>query len=150
MIRKPCPLKEIHNHHTWYGEPQGNDNAERLGYHYCAGIDFAILEPGLALPEKSSHRYALPEHYKEILAEAERRFAEAYAEYGDSSKDTTGLAGQWADLYRKIMKLKAPLWAGEEGRLTRESESTVLFDLIGHALLALKMIQDGDRGGRKP
>lgn len=90
----------------------------------------------------------LPAGYATIATTAFLKFAEAYAEYGDSSKDETGLAGQWADLYRKVMKLKAPLWAGQKGRLTREDETQVLQDLIGHALLALKMIDDGKEGGR--
>lgn len=86
--------------------------------------------------------------YLEIMQDAWARFVVAYAEYGDSSKEETGLAGQWADLYRKIMKLKAPLWAGEKGRLTRENEKDILCDLIGHSLLALEMLQRGAEGGR--
>jgi hypothetical protein len=90
----------------------------------------------------------LPAQYAEEASAAITRFAEAYAEYGDSSRDETALAGQWADLYRKVMKLKAPFWSGEKGRLTRESEREVLQDLIGHSLLALVMLADGKEGGR--
>ena len=90
----------------------------------------------------------LPVLYAENVSEAIQRFSTAYQEYGDSSKDETGLAGQWADLYRKIMKLKAPFWNGEKGRLTRESEREVLQDIIGHSLLALVMLDEGKEGGR--
>lgn len=93
---------------------------------------------------------SMPEDYWPIATNAFLRFAEAYAEYGEESgKNETGLAGQWADLFRKIMKLKRSLWAGEKGHLTREGEREILQDMIGHALLALRMLDEGKEGGRR-
>jgi len=139
MRTKSCRFIHVkHDGHVWGRfSPEGQDV-------WCDGDPDAQSEPEAEAEETS----ALPPVFEEIMDEAFKRFAEAYAEYDDSSKEETGLAGQWADLYRKIMKLKAPLWAGEKGRLTRENEKDVLCDLIGHSLLALEMLQRGAEGGR--
>lgn len=84
----------------------------------------------------------------EICMASWEKFAEAYAEYGDGAADETALAGQWADLYRKINKLKRSMWAGDNTYLTRESAATILHDLVGHAWLALEMLERGETGGR--
>jgi hypothetical protein len=83
-----------------------------------------------------------------LMSEWRRNFAEAYTEYGPGAADETGLAGQWADMFRKIMKLKRSLWSGESGYLKRETEREILLDLISHAFLALEMIERGQTGGR--
>jgi uncharacterized protein YcaQ len=76
------------------------------------------------------------------------QFLPAYAEYGPRAADELGLAGQWGDLHRKVKKLKAPLWEGDKDRLTRETPRQVLYDIIGHALLAIDMIDRGLQDGR--
>lgn len=87
-------------------------------------------------------------HIHVTLHEFWFQFLEAYAEYGSRAADELGLAGQWGDLHRKVKKLKAPLWQGDSTRLTRETPRQVLFDIIGHALLAIDMLDRGFEGGR--
>jgi hypothetical protein len=89
----------------------------------------------------------LPDAYIQLIREALERFAEGYAEYGPGAADDEGLAGQWGDMKRKIMKLRPVFWSGED-RLTRETPQEVLQDIIGHALLALEMLERGFEGGR--
>lgn len=55
-----------------------------------------------------------------------------------------GVKGQWGDIYRKVMKLKGPLWEGKVDTYEHESfetEEEVLEDLLGHVLLALDMLR---------
>lgn len=139
--KSPCRrslIAEPHDGHPWFSE--GHIPTRVFD---CDGW---LAMPALAAA--ASTHDSLPLAYQDAAEEALARFAEAFAEYGDSSRDETGLAGQWADLYRKIMKLKAPFWNGEAERLTRETEKVVLQDLIGHALLAIVMIECGKEGGR--
>lgn len=89
----------------------------------------------------------LPDAYIQAMREALERFAEGYAEYGPGAADPEGLAGQWGDMKRKIMKLRPVFWSGQD-RLTRETPRVVLQDIIGHALLALEMLDRGFEGGR--
>jgi hypothetical protein len=83
-----------------------------------------------------------------VYNEAWDRFETAYKEYGPAAADETGLAGQWADMHRKVAKLKRALWEGDDSYLTRESTEEILRDLVGHALLALEMLARGKVGGR--
>jgi hypothetical protein len=91
--------------------------------------------------------YGLPERFSEVLGSALEAFAEGYREYGPGAADELGLAGQWGDLHRKVGKLKRPLWQGDPN-LTREDESAILNDIVGHSLLALDMLRRGFEGGR--
>ena len=109
---------------------------------------------GLQLISDLLGREVSPEHQKALnpfLAlnhEWWRQFRAAYIEYGPGAADETGLAGQWGDLHRKVKKLKAPLWEGDETRLTRETPRQVLMDLIGHCFLAIEMMDRGLTPGR--
>lgn len=86
---------------------------------------------GILQPYQGMHQFLL------MVTEWWEGFADAYTEYGPGAADVTGLAGQWADLYRKIMKLKRGMWDREGfDYLTRESAEEILKDLIGHAFLA--------------
>jgi hypothetical protein len=75
-------------------------------------------------------------------------FAAAFTEYGPGAADETGLAGQWADLHRKVRKLKRAMWEGDEDYLEREGMREILMDLAGHVFLALELIDRGQVGGR--
>ena len=90
----------------------------------------------------------LPWRLIDVNQQAMLKFAEAYKEYGDGAADEMGLAGEWAELHRKVKKLRRAMWDGDESYLTRESLTTVLQDLIGHALLALDMVERGIKNGR--
>ena len=59
-------------------------------------------------------------------------------EYGENAQ-TLGPKGQFADIWRKIAKLKTGLWEGKEDQLTSEGVDEILRDLIGHCLLTLSM-----------
>lgn len=85
----------------------------------------------------------------DALQSSWERFSNKYKEYEPGAADETGLAGQWADLHRKVRKLKRAFWEGEEGYLTTEGEEEILDDLLGHVLLCKEMIARGMRGGRR-
>jgi hypothetical protein len=57
---------------------------------------------------------------------------------GFENADVLGIQGQFAELWRKIWKLRKSLWEGEE--LVGEQPREVLMDLIGHCFLAIDMI----------
>lgn len=57
---------------------------------------------------------------------------------GMENADVLGVRGQYADIWRKIAKLKKALWDGEE--LTGEQPREILLDLIGHAFLTIDML----------
>jgi hypothetical protein len=57
---------------------------------------------------------------------------------GFENADVLGIPGQFAEIWRKIWKLKRAMWDGEE--LVNESAREVLLDLIGHCFLAIDMI----------
>ena len=76
-------------------------------------------------------------------------FASKYGEYGEGAADALGLAGQWGDLHRKLMKLRRSFWVGESGYLVTEQEAEILRDMIGHCLLAIHMLDRGFEGGRR-
>lgn len=103
-----------------------------------------MAEPDEETPEVTD----VPDAFVQLSTEALDRFAEGYAEYGPGAADSQGLAGQWGDLYRKVMKLRPSMWVGK-GRLTRETEEDILFDVIGHCLLALEMYARDFEGGRE-
>lgn len=72
----------------------------------------------------------LPELGKKMRADGE--------EYGFTNHQVLGPRGQFADIWRKIGKLRRALWDGQT--LKREQPREVLLDLIGHCLLTITMI----------
>jgi hypothetical protein len=84
---------------------------------------------------------------RQLYEEAWDSFTIAYVEHGPGFADDLGLAAQWQDLNRKVKKLKRAFWQGENGYLTREGEEQILRDLIGHALLAMDLLDRGFKGG---
>jgi hypothetical protein len=52
--------------------------------------------------------------------------------------DVLGIPGQFAEIWRKIWKLKKGMWDGET--LIGEQPREILMDFIGHAFLAIDMI----------
>lgn len=65
-------------------------------------------------------------------------FAQKNAEYGENAQ-VLGDKGQFADMWRKMGKLKTALWDGHEDRLVSEGVDEILRDLIGHCFLTLQM-----------
>jgi hypothetical protein len=75
------------------------------------------------------------------FAEHQRRKAKDYNESlvpGVENADVLGERGQYAELWRKMAKLKKSLWEGQplEGEQPRE----ILLDFIGHCFLAIDML----------
>jgi hypothetical protein len=113
---------------------------------YQTDLELRAVETDKEAPEFPEF-YGLPERFSEVLGTALEAFAEGYREYGPGAADELGLAGQWGDLHRKVGKLKRSLWQGNQN-LTREDESAILNDIVGHCLLALDMLRRGFEGGR--
>ncbi len=63
-------------------------------------------------------------------------FLNRNAEYGDGAHNL-GMRGQYADINRKVIKLKRYLWDGEPVRPGAEDVETIAAELIGHLLLLL-------------
>jgi hypothetical protein len=113
---------------------------------YQTDLELRAVETDKEAPEFPEF-YGLPERFSEVVGSALEAFAEGYREYGPGAADELGLAGQWGDLHRKVGKLKRSLWQGNQN-LTREDESAILNDIVGHCLLALDMLRRGFEGGR--
>lgn len=48
-----------------------------------------------------------------------------------------GIRGEFANLYRKVRKLKTTIWDGVDSSGWRESKRTILKEVVAHGLLAL-------------
>ena len=64
-------------------------------------------------------------------------FIQKNSEYGENAQ-VLGPAGQFADMWRKMGKLKTALWDGHEEKLVSEGVDEILRDLIGHCFLTLQ------------
>jgi hypothetical protein len=69
-----------------------------------------------------------------------------HQEYGEEGAYMLGARGQYADINRKIIKLKRSLWDGYAVPPGGESMQTVVSDLIGHCLLTLNFLDRGRLG----
>lgn len=97
---------------------------------------------------ESSDSPELREIVSSILPEWTLLFASKnsdYGSYGDSA-GVLGIRGQYADIWRKMSKLKRSLWDGEE--LKFEGADEVIRDLIGHLFLTLYMMRVRDETDR--
>lgn len=102
------------------------------------GYEDGVLR--IAIPENDSGQAYRIVH--EIVPEVVKLFVQKNADYGDTSFDL-GIKGQYAELHRKIGKLKRTMWDGNG--LKFEQTEEVLMDLIGHALLSLYFLQEEDQ-----
>lgn len=75
-----------------------------------------------------------------IILDALQKFWEKNQGYGDTGY-VLGARGQYADMNRKMGKLKHTLWDGHEA--IGESMEEMLSDLIGHAGLTIDYIREG-------
>lgn len=74
----------------------------------------------------------------QLMPEFLHLFAQKNKDYGNNAQEL-GLRGQFADIWRKIAKLKKSMWDGEE--LLFEGTDEVIMDLIGHLFLSLNMLR---------
>lgn len=58
---------------------------------------------------------------------------------GFNPAEVLGLKGQFAEIWRKVWKLKNALWDGRE--LRREGPEEILSDLMAHCALAIAMLR---------
>ena len=79
----------------------------------------------------------------ELLPEWWSQFKAKNKEYV-THDDDLGMRGQYADIHRKMKKLRNALWDGKP--LTHEQPREVVLDLIGHLFLTLAK---GDKDGWK-
>src|SRR6185503_1867367 len=85
-----------------------------------------------------------------LMAEWERQFAAKAQDYNDNQNENhrvLGVRGQFADIWRKIGKLKKALWDGQP--LVGEQPREILMDLIAHCFLTIAMM-DADPGDGTP
>lgn len=87
---------------------------------------------------------------EELMQEWVVEFVDKNNDYQDKDgnlSDELGSAGQWGDLYRKVRKLKKPMWDERGAKLNFEQTDEILRDLIGHSFLALYFLrQESVRG----
>lgn len=87
-----------------------------------------------------------------LMPEFWGKFAIKAKDYNDSDgfepHKVLGIAGQFAEVWRKVWKLKKGLWDRET--LIHEQPREVLLDMIGHCFLAIAMIDQGKNGEHFP
>ena len=75
---------------------------------------------------------------EEIVPDVHERFRKKQMAYqGGDEFMVLGLRGQFADIHRKVGKLKTAMWDGKPEDLLGEPLEEVLADLIGHCFLSL-------------
>lgn len=88
-----------------------------------------------------------------LLSEWFAQFCRKAADYNDNENENhrqLGVQGQFADIWRKIGKLKKALWDGYS--LVGEQPREILMDLIAHCFLTIAMMDSnpGDGGPSAP
>ena len=96
----------------------------------CKNTFDAHVEPGDSQELRNIATQLMPEFL--------HLFAQKNKDYGNNAQEL-GLRGQFADIWRKIAKLKKSMWDGEE--LLFEGTDEVIMDLIGHLFLSLNMLR---------
>ena len=87
----------------------------------------------------------VPDHTQRILQEIVpdvlRLWIRRNVEYGDEAKEL-GAKGQYADINRKVRKLKRLLWDDNvPAWAVSEDKEQVLMDLVGHCLLTIDLLR---------
>lgn len=115
------------------------------------GAQYKIEDGAIVIPIESDYGWALRNILFDRLPEFLDLFVAKNKEYGDNA-ETLGPRGQYADIHRKIAKLKTALWDDNEASLQFEGTDEILRDLIGHCFLTLQMRADARReeGGIAP
>jgi hypothetical protein len=105
-------------------------------------VDLGVSE----FPTKTTKRiFGRTPEDDSLLQEWVTLFMEKQADYGDRADDL-GIPGQYAELSRKMLKLRRSMWEGHA--LVGEPAREVVLDLIGHCFLTLKLMEDNNWGGR--
>lgn len=149
-----CPSVERHDTHLW------NSPDHKKTYSVCPGrgadraeaIGDTANAPPFGLQDLSEVASRLGPNaraiFEEVVPDVLLRFADASVHYGDANPSELGIRGQFADIWRKIGPLRRAMWYGET--LTREQPREILMDLIGHCLLAIRLIDEQAKWGGCP
>lgn len=88
------------------------------------------------VPEWIEHQRNKSKDYNTGPGELNRQFGGP--EYLFENADVLGVPGQFAEIWRKVWKLKKGMWDGAD--LVGEQPREILLDFIGHCFLAIDMI----------
>lgn len=95
----------------------------------------AVVSGSITVTQRTDH-----DHIREnLIPEVLQHMRQGEAHYGSDNHQELGLPGQYADMWRKIKPLKRALWDGDTKGM-KESPREICFDLIGHCLLTIAMI----------
>lgn len=104
--------------------------------------DCAVVDEFVATPEGNDYPTEAARHIMEtILQEWVDKFLEKNGDYGDTYK-SLGSAGQFAEIWRKVPKLKRAMW--DHIPLSGEQPREILMDLIGHCFMAIHLIDKAE------
>lgn len=99
--------------------------------------------------EVSDHDYIA--RCEEIMQDCFSHMKERSRDYADTASHSgLGSKGEFAHLWRKIHKLKGPMWDGKTASLAGEQPLEILMDLFGHVLLALDCLAAEERDAPPP
>lgn len=168
MAQEPVPMPlswtSIHSHGSVSGGSSPSDMAGIPDtddeHHLAAGVyadseqmnevekhQLVLVLPFRSAPNTNACRYIFGDEIQASrLGEWAALFVKKQIDYGDGADDL-GLEGQYAELHRKITKLRRAMWEGHE--LVGEPLREVLMDLIGHCFLSMMYI-DQPRHVRYP
>lgn len=88
--------------------------------------------------EGSDFIYIMQQLIPEWAAHFDRKHSDYLDKGGFEPHKVLGERGQFADIWRKIWKLKNAMWDGKE--LVAEGKREILLDLIGHCFLSIALI----------
>lgn len=95
----------------------------------------------VTFPHDTSHQVQqVTEDFREFI----QLFDQKNREYGSENAFVLGSAGQFADIWRKIGKLKTALWDKKPEQLTSEGTEEIIHDLMGHLFLTLQCLRKED------
>lgn len=107
----------------------------------------AKLPPVLLVLSEEGGPSPVDELLARHLAPAVALFRSKARDYSERSgiftADLLGAKGQFAEIWRKIPKLKKGMW--DEEHLENETVEEILYDILGHVLLALDHLPDSQR-----
>jgi hypothetical protein len=147
----PCPREDTHGPHRYtfsYSKIVGQPM--QVG---CPGRSEGFVAEVTAMVEYRNMGQPIPEGHESrmpglppetsyiitrLLPEIANRLITSSEQYGPRNHRALGPAGQFGEIWRKIAPLKRALWDGMD--LPREGAREILFDLIGHALLTIEML----------
>lgn len=141
--QRHCPDMEPHKPHVWEEASMGLGSERHWS---CLG------SPRTPAPLRLSvYIYGtedVPDKAKRILQgpalEALNLYVKRASDYTDADgfdpSEVLGVQGQFAEVWRKVWKLKNSMWDGRE--MVGEGPREILMDLIGHCLLAIDMIDN--------